>query len=164
MKKINFTKTLILLLTVFAFSMCEENGPIQFLLVDEFSTSVPVRGLQGQSSLSLSSSTDISQLLDNASSFLEADVESVFIEIENYSDNSINGNIEVLAGSISLLNETLTLSSSPKEVKIPSSASNILSIISSSQFPVKLNGSLSTPIADNDFSIKLTFKVRAKVQ
>lgn len=164
MKKIKLKQSILLLFTVFTFSMCEENGPIQFIIVDEFPTSVSVLGLEGQSSISINSSSDISDLLDNASSFVEADVESVTLALENYSGTSINGTIQVLASSMSLLNESLTLSTTPTTVAIPANASNILTLITSGSFPITLKGNLTSPLADNDFSIKLTFKVKAKVE
>ena len=45
MKKVNLMKTVILLFAVLAFSNCEENGAIQFVVVDEFSTSVNIKGI-----------------------------------------------------------------------------------------------------------------------
>ena len=46
MTKLNFMKSVILLFAVLAFSGCEENGPIQFIAVDEFEITLPIKVLK----------------------------------------------------------------------------------------------------------------------
>lgn len=165
MKKINLNKTVILLFAVFALSNCEENGPIQFIVIDDFSTTIPIKGLAGESSYSIESSTNISELLDNADTFVEADVESVTLELmDDFSGNSIDGNLSVSAGLIPFLNEDLSLTKSPSLIIIPDNVSNILTLITSGAFPISITGNTSSPLGDDDFTIKLTFKIKAKVE
>lgn len=165
MKKIKFLKPILLLVAVLLFSNCEENGEIQFIVVDEFETSVSVIGLEGQTSYSINSdNVNISDLLDNASAFVEADVESVTLQLMNYSGTAIAGNISVTAGQLPLFNQPVALSTTPQTVTIPAAASNILTLVTSGGFSSTITGTASEPIADNDFDIKMTFKIRATVE
>lgn len=165
MKKINFLKPILLLVAVFTFSMCEENGEIQFVVVDDFETTVTVSGLEGQTSYTINSNNvNTSDLLDNASSFVAADVESVTLQLVDYSGGSISGAISVSAGQIPLFNQPVALSSTPQTVSIDPSAGGILTLVTSGGFPVTITGTASEPIADNDFDIKMSFKIKATVQ
>lgn len=165
MKKINFIKSVILLFAVFTFSNCEENGDVQFIIIDDFPASVNLTGLVAQSSFTTNGSADISDLIEGASSYIEADVESVTIELDdNYSGTSIVGTITVSAGSFTLLNQSLTLTKDPIVVDIPANASNILSVITSGTMPVTVTGNATTLLGDDDFNINLSFKIKAKVE
>ena len=75
MKKIKLLKAAVLLFTIFAFINCEDNGEIQFIVVDEFESNATVSGLMGLSTIDVDQSMDVSDLLDNADAFIEADVE-----------------------------------------------------------------------------------------
>lgn len=165
MKKINLLKPLLLLFAVFTFSMCEEAGDIQFVIADDFDTTVAINGLKGETSYAFNTNDiDVNDLLENASEFLTADVESVTLALENYSGAAISGNISVMAGPIPLLSENVALSSTPVAVEIPANASNILSILSSGLFTATISGATSAPIADDNFNIKMTFRIKATVE
>lgn len=164
MKKINLLKSMLLLFTVLTLSNCEEDGAIQFIVVDDFSASVTVTGLEGQSSYTESGSTNISDLLEGASSFVEADVESITISLEDYSGTSIDGTVTVSAGSLTLINESVSLSTSPIVIDIPDNASDILNLISSGVVPITVSGTSTIPLEDNNFKINLILKVKAKIE
>ena len=167
MKKIKLIKTVLLLLFVaFAFSNCEEDGAIQFVVVDDFETNASVSGLEGLSSIDITRDINISDLLDNVSTFVEADVESVIITLNDYDGDSIEGNFSCSIGGISLFNQALELipGTATNPIAIPSSVSSILSSIESGNVQVQLTGSTNSPIADDDFSLNLKIKVKAKVE
>ncbi|MCG1035853.1 hypothetical protein [Polaribacter sargassicola] len=166
MKKIKVMKAVLLLCAVFAFSSCEENGEIQFIIKDDFDAVLLVKGAKDQTSFSLDSSVNISDLLANSSEFVYADVESVTLQLVDYSGESIDGTIEVLIdGNTTILNESVSLSETPTDpIIIPEEVSNIMDVISSETFPITVNTSSDEPIEDDDFSIKLTFVVKATVE
>lgn len=159
-------KAVLLLFTVFTLSNCEEDGEIQFIVVDDFETNAAVNGLSGLSSIDINQSMNVSDLLDNASEFVEADVESVIITLKDYSGTSIEGNFNLAIGSSTLVNQSLTLTSNvaTSPIAIPSNASDILSSITSGNVQVSLTGSTTAPIADDAFTLNLKFKIKAKVQ
>ena len=168
MKRIKFMKTALLLLFVAcAFSNCEEDGAIQFIVVDDFTTSVNFEGLAAESSFSENSSTNIAELLDGAASFVEADIESVTLELQDdFDGTSINGNIIVAVGSIVLIDQDVTITKGGSLViQVPVDAGNILSVISANVVPVSITGSsTSGALGDDDFTIDLLFKIRATVE
>lgn len=166
MRKFNLMKTVVLFITILAFSNCEENGPIQFIVADDFETSVVINNLGDQSSFTISSSTDISDLLDNADSFVETNIESVIAELgDDYSGTSINGTLKVSSGSVTFLDQSINLTKNPSvPIVIPSNSSDILSLISSGTFPISVSGTTTEPLGDNNFTLKLTFRVKATVE
>lgn len=165
MKKINFMKAVILLFSVIVLSNCEQNGPIQFIVIDDFSATASIKGLAEESSYSSDSTIDISELLDDVGVFLEADIESVTLELtDDFSGDSIDGNVSVSVGGVPIKNEYLSLTKSPSLIIIPSNVSDILTSIDSASFPVTITGDTLSPLGDDDFTIKLTFKVKVKVE
>ena len=167
MKRIKFMKTALLLFVAFAFSNCEEDGAIQFIVVDDFTTSVNFKGLAAESSFSGDSSTNIAELLEGAASFVEADIESVTLELQDdFDGTSINGNIIVAVGSIVLIDQDVTITKGGSLViQVPVNASDILSVISANVVPVSITGSsTSGTLGDDDFTIDLLFKIRATVE
>lgn len=165
MKKNRLIKTVVLLF-VLAFSNCEEDGPIQFVIVDDFETNASISGLVGLSSIDIDKVMDVSDLLDNVSIFVEADVESAIITLNDYDGNSIEGAFICSIGGVSLFNEALELipGKATNPIAIPSSVSSILSSIESGNVQVQLTGSTNSPIADDDFSLNLKIKIKAKVE
>ena len=165
MKKVNLMKIVILLFAVLAFSNCEENGAIQFVVVDEFLTSVNIKGLAAESSFTENSSTNIADLLAGLATFVEADIESVTLSLQDdFEGTSINGNMNVTVGSIVLFDQDVTLTKGGSLV-IQLPASNILSIISANVIPVSVTGtSTSGILGDDDFTIDVLFKIRATVE
>jgi hypothetical protein len=150
-----------------AFSNCQENGAIQFVLVDEFATSVNIKGLAAESSFTENSSINIADLLDGAATFIEADIESVTLELQDdFDGTSINGNMNVTVGSIVLFDQDITLTKGGSLViQVPVTASNILSVISANAVPVSVTGtSTSGILGDDDFTIDVLFKIRATVE
>jgi len=166
MKKIKLVKALTILFLAFTISSCEEDGEIQFQIVDDFPTSARVTGLQNATTISVSNTTDISDLLENASTFVEADVEKVTVTLaDDYSGSSISGTFDLKLGSVSLINQTLTLTKgSGVTIDIPASASNILTLISSGAFPFTLDATLNNPAGDDDFTLDLLFQIKATVE
>jgi hypothetical protein len=167
MEKFNLMKTGILLFVLLAFSNCQENGAIQFVLVDEFATSVNIKGLAAESSFTENSSINIADLLDGAATFVEADIESVTLELQDdFDGTSINGNMNVTVGSIVLFDQDVTLTKGdPLVIQVPVNASNILSVISANALPVSVTGtSTSGILGDDDFTIDVLFKIRATVE
>mgnify|MGYP000052238701 FL=1 len=165
MKKINTLKSLLLLITVLTFSMCEDSEKIQFVVKDSFDIEpIEIKGLKGQISYNLSTTADISELLDNASSFVKAEVESIAISLVDYSGNSIEGNIKISSGSLTFLDQNVSISETPSALTIPSGVINILSILKTGVFPVTIEGVVNPAIAGNDFELRLTFVVKAVVE
>jgi hypothetical protein len=169
MKKIKLMKTVLLLLfTVFAFSNCEEDGPIQFIVVDEFESNATVQGLQGQSTFNISQTSDVSDLLDNASTFVAAEVEKVTILINSdYSGSTIGGDFSLVIGGNTLIdNQRIDLSkiTPGAEIDIPVSSRDVLSNITSGQISFTFSGVADSEVEDDDFSLNLKFKIRATVQ
>jgi hypothetical protein len=172
MKRIKFMKTallllLLLLFVAFAFSNCEEDGAIQFIVVDDFTASVNFEGLAAESSFTENSSINIADLLDGAATFIEADIESVTLELQDdFDGTSINGNMNVTVGSIVLFDQDITLTKGGSLViQVPVTASNILSVISANAVPVSVTGtSTSGILGDDDFTIDVLFKIRATVE
>ena len=166
MKKTKLFKTLLILFVAFSFSNCEEDGAIQFAIVDDFETKATVSGLAGLSTIDIDQSMDVSDLLDNASTFVEADVESVIVTLEDYSGNAIEGTFDLKIGSSQLFNQTLVLTANQPTapIEIPANSSDILSSITSGIVQVDLSGSTTNPIADNNFTLNLKFKIKAVVE
>ena len=109
MKKIKLFKSIIMLFAVFTLSNCEENGEIQFIVVDDFESTAKVTGLNTTTSFTTSSSTNISDLLDGASTFVEANIEKVTFTLQDdYSGDSVSGTFQITVGSIDIT-QTLTL-------------------------------------------------------
>lgn len=168
MKNIKFFQTAIVLFLAFTLSSCEEDGPIQFQVVDDFETNATVTGLNGLSSIVIDQSMDITDLLDTGSEFVAADVESVIVTLNDYSGNAIVGNFDLTIGSSNLYDGPLSLTpevpTSP--ITIDAANSDILAAISSGIVQVKLNGSTTESIADdnNNFTLNLKFKIKATVQ
>lgn len=165
MKKIKLLKAMLFLFVAVSFTNCEEDGAIQFVVVDEFESNAVVTGLNTATSFETSSSTDISELLENAGSFVEADIETVTFTLQDdFSGDAIVGDFNLSVGPLSI-SRTLTLSKGvPAVVEIPVAASNILSVINSGFFPYTVGADFTQSPADDNFTINLKFKVRATVE
>ena len=163
MKNFKLVKTAIILFAVFAFSNCEDGEPIQFIVVDEVPTEISVQGFEGLSEYSTSSVADLSDLLDSATTFIEADVETITLALMDYSGTSIEGTIIITVGGIQLINEVVTLSSTAVSFTIPAVSSDILSSINSGLMTITMEGTTADPIADNDFVIVVTPTVRGLI-
>ena len=161
MKNFRIMKTLVLLVARLAFISCEENGPIQQVVKTDTSTSITVTDLDGKSSYSITDTADISELVDGVDVFVAAEIESVGLKLENYSGGTIEGNITVKVGGITLFtSETVSLSSVESVVTVPAAARNILTLIQSSsasgQFGITLEGNTTNgPITDDNDSFTL---------
>ena len=164
MKKLIFIKTIALLLTIVTFSNCEENGPVQFVVADDFENSVRVLGLDASSSYSTSGTVNISDLLENADVFVDSDIEKISLTLqEDYSGTSISGSFQIQIGTINAT-ETLTLNKGQEVVVNVPDASSILSVLTSGSFPYNFNVNLSSPVADDDFTINVKYRVKATVE
>ena len=164
MKKLFFFKTMVLLLAIVTFSNCEENGALQFVVADDFEISVRITGLDASSSYSTSGTVNISDLLDNADVFVDSNIEEISLTLQDdYSGTSISGSFQIQIGTIDVT-ETLTLSKGQEvEVNVPD-ASSILSLLTSGSFPYNFNVNLSSPVADDDFTINVKYRVKATVE
>jgi hypothetical protein len=164
MKNLKLMKIVVMLFAVFAFSNCEDGDPVQFIVVDEFPTPISVDGLQGQTAYSVTNTADISSLLDNAASFVAADIEKVSLVLSEYDGGSIEGTIKITVGDQVLFNESKTLSSTAVTLDIPANASDILNDINSGTMSITMEGTTIEPIADNAFIITVTPTVRGTVE
>ena len=164
MKKMNLLKSILVLFVAFTFSMCEESGEIQFVVEDDFPNEIAVNGLEGETSYTISDSADISELLDGAAKFVEADIKTVTLQLKDYSGSAINGNVRVKTGSLTLFDQAVNLTSTPTVITVPENASDILSAINSGTIAISLEGEASAPIEDNSFIIIVTVKVRGTVE
>lgn len=160
MKNFKLMKTAIVLFALLVFSNCEDGEPIQFIVVDEVPTEIAVQGFEGLSEYSTSSVADLSDLLDSATTFIEADVEKVTLSLMEYSEASITGTIKITVGGVDLINEDVTLSNTAVSFTIPPVNSDILGSINSGLMTITMEGTTATPIADNDFVILVTPTVR----
>jgi hypothetical protein len=164
MKNLKLMKIAVLFFAVFAFSNCEDGDPVQFIVVDEFPTPISVTGLEGQSAYSVTNTADISSLLDNAASFVAADIEKVSLVLSEYDGGSIEGTIKITVGDQVLFNESKTLSSTAVTLDIPANASDILNDINSGTMSITMEGTTIEPIEDNAFIITVTPTVRGTVE
>ncbi|MBU3009799.1 hypothetical protein KO506_00090 [Polaribacter vadi] len=165
MKKFKIIQTMLVLFVAFTFSNCEEDGEIQFIVIDEFESNAVVTGLNTATSFETSNSTNIQDLLDNASEFVEAEIEKVTLTLEDdFSGEAITGNFDLTVGPINI-NQTLTLTKGEGvEVIIPTNASSILSVVNAGVFPYVIKADFTQTPADDNFTINLKFKIKATVQ
>lgn len=163
MKKFKLMKTAVLLFTAFLLSNCETNESVEFVVIDSFPTEIDVIGLEGLSSYKIEGTADISDLLNNATTFIEADVETVAIALKGYSGTSIEGTVKVTTGETILFEQQLTLSTTETIVEIPASASNILDDINAGTISVIIEGTTTAPIESNAFVIVVTPTIRSTV-
>ena len=165
MKKIKLMKTVILLFAVLAFSNCEENGAIQFVVKDSFPTSIAVVGLMGQSSYAKEGTADVSELLENRAAFVEANIAFVTLKLENYDGAPILGSMKLTVNGMVLLDEDVILTSSDSDpIVIPESMGGILDAINSGTLTISLEGSTEQTIEDNDFIIVVTPTITGTVE
>jgi hypothetical protein len=165
MRNFKLVKTVILLFAVLAFSKCEENGAIQFVVKDSFPTPVAVVGLMGQSSYSKEDSVDISGLLDSGAAFIEANIDSVTLKLENYDGSPIIGSMKLTANGIVLLDEDVTLTSFDSDpIAIPEGLGGILDAINLGTLIISIEGITEQPIEDDDFIIVITPRVTGTVE
>lgn len=163
MKKIKLLKSMLLLFTVFTLTSCEEDGAIEFLVVDEFTTEVSIVGLEGSKAYTSTEVTDISDLLEDANRFIEANVESVTYTLKNYSGTSITGTMKLTIGGDVKIDQTVVLSATPLTIPIPTGSQDILADINSGEFSFSLEGTTTEAIEDNDFVIVVTSKIQGKI-
>ena len=123
-----------------------------------------MQGFEGLSEYSTSSVADLSDLLDSATTFIEADVEKITLVLMDYSGTSIEGTIIITVGGIQLINEDVILSSTAVSFTIPPVNSDILSSINSGLMTITMEGTTATLIASNNFIIEVTPTVRGTVE
>ena len=167
MKKMRLMKVAILFLTILAFSNCDEDGAIQFIVVDEFETSAKVTGLSGQTTFNVTDNTDISDLLDGVDRFVDAEVEKVTLTLVEgtHSAGVFGGQFAVSVGGVQLIDYVGALTEgTPVTVTVPAAAANILNVVQAGSLPFALSGTLVNPGVDNDFTINLKFKIKGTVE
>lgn len=165
MKNLKLMKTVLLLFAIVAFSSCEDDGQIQFVVVDEFETEAKIVGLATQTGFTVTNTTDISELIDNSASFVEAEIEKVTVTLQDdFSGASIPLNLNVSVGGVPVLNQLFTLNKGVGVEVDLSTAANILGTISSGTFPFEVTGTSTSALGDNDFTLKLVFKLKAIVE
>lgn len=168
MKKNNLLKpVMVLLIAMLTFSNCEENGEIQFIVVDEFETNARIQNLQGLTVFSITNTTDISDLLDGADKFVDADIEKVTLTLVSGSHSAgiFGGAFSVnVNGEEKISFEGQLIENSPVEVTVPANVTDILSVLQGGVLPFEFSGVVLNPIADDDFTINLKFKIKAIVE
>ena len=169
MTKLNFMKSVVLLFSVLAFSGCEENGPIQFIAVDEFEITLPISGAQNEFSFDYTSpsesSIDISELLGEASSFVELYVEELTVTLEDYSENKIALDLKVSIDRLPFdYNHSLELTSGIATSVDLKNTLDLLTLISKTSIPITVKGESSGILADDNFTLKLKLKIKGIVE
>ena len=169
MTKLNFMKSVALLFAVLAFSGCEENGPIQFIAVDEFEITLPIKGAQNELSFDYTSpaesSIDISELLGEASSFVELYVEELTVTLEDYSGNKIALDLKVFIGELRFdYNHSLELTSGIATSIDLKNTLDLLTLISKTSIPITVTGESSGISAGDDFKLNLKLKIKGIVE
>ena len=165
MKNFKFVKIAFLLIAVVAFSNCEDNGPIQSVVVDEFEFPVDVLGMSGESIYGPTiPPVDISKLLENVSSFVGLKIIDATVTLgDDYSGDKIAGNFTLIAGGQTIFDQSEEfVKGTPKRIDIL--VKDILAGISSSKIPVTVKGESSTVLGDDDFTIKVIIRVSAIVE
>ena len=159
-------KTVILFFAVFALSNCEEDGAIQFVIVDEFETNAKVTGLKGVTTFNVTNTTDISDLLDWVDKFVDAEVEKVTLTLgDDHSTGVLAGTFVVKVGNKTLISFIGVLQKGqPKVIDVPSNAANILSVIQNKNLPFNFSAVLVNPGVDDDFTVNLKFKIKGTVE
>jgi hypothetical protein len=167
MKKMKLMKIAILFLAVLTFSNCEEDGEIQFIVVDEFETNAKVTNLSGQTTFSITDNTDISDLLDGVDRFVDAEVEKVTLTLVDgtHDAGAFGGQFAVSVGGVQLIAYSGVLTEgTPVEVVVPAAAANVLNVVQDGLFPFELSGTLDNTGVDDDFTINLKFKIKGTVE
>jgi len=165
MKNFKLMKTVFLLFALIAFSNCEDNGPIQSVVVDEFEFNLDVLGMSGERSYGPTiPPVDISKLLENFSSFVGLKIIDATVTLEDdYSGDKIAGNFTLTAGGQTIFDQSEEfVKGTPKRIDIL--VKDILAGISSSKIPVTVEGKSSTVLGDDDFTIKVIIRVSAIVE
>lgn len=161
MKNFKILKTVVLLVAVMAFSSCDEDGPIQQEVKTNQETTIQVNGLKGESAYTISDSADIQDLLDSATEFVEAEIDQVKLRIDGYSGSSIEGNITLKVGAITLFtSQTVSLTDEDTTISIPAAVRDVVTLINGGTFNISLVGTTTTPIADDAFQLIVTPRIR----
>ena len=169
MINLNFRKSFVLLFAVLAFSACEENGPIQFVAVDEFEITLPILGAQNEVSFDYTSpaqnSIDISELLGEASSFVELYVEELTVTLQDYSGDKIALDLEVSALGLPFdYNQAIELTPGIATSIDLKNTLDLLLFLSSTSIPLTVKGVSSGVLADDNFTLKLKLKIKGVVE
>ncbi|MFL3661191.1 MAG: hypothetical protein ACI6PN_05515 [Polaribacter sp.] len=165
MINLNFRKSFVLLFAVLAFSACEENGPIQFVAVDEFEITLPILGAQNEVSFDYTSpaqnSIDISELLGEASSFVELYVEELTVTLQDYSGDKIALDLEVSALGLPFdYNRAIELTPGVATSIALENTLDLLLFLSSTSIPLTVKGESAGILADDNFTLKLKLKIK----
>jgi len=165
MTNLNFRKSFVLLFAILAFSGCEENGPIQFIAVNEYEITLPILGAQNEVSFDHTSSTqnsiDISELLGEASTFVELYVEELTVTLQDYSGDKIALDLEVSAlGSLFDFNQAIELTPGVAMSIDLKNTLDLLLFLSSTSIPLTVKGVSSGVLADDNFTLKLKLKIK----
>ncbi|WP_405606713.1 hypothetical protein [Polaribacter sp. Asnod1-A03] len=166
MKKIKHLKLIFFLFLGFCLSSCEEGGPIQFIVVDEFESGIlEVKGQEGESGFSVTESADISGLIENSADFVEAEIEEVRIVLkDDYSGNPISLSLHIVIDGETVVDQDLILEQGVEKTLDLTESVDILNSITSGNFPFVISGTSASPLEDNDFTINMIFKVKATVE
>lgn len=165
MTNLNFRKSFVLLFAILAFSGCEENGPIQIIAVNEYEITLPILGAQNEVSFDHTSSTqnsiDISELLGEASTFVELYVEELTVTLQDYSGDKIALDLEVSAlGSLFDFNQAIELTPGVAMSIDLKNTLDLLLFLSSTSIPLTVKGVSSGVLADDNFTLKLKLKIK----
>lgn len=164
MKKMKLLKSLLILFVAISFSNCEEDGPIQIVVADNVPVEISVKGLANSSSYTTNSLLEIGEIKDKAGQFMNLNVESVTLTLQDYSGTSISGNVKVDLLNANVVDEDVVLTNgiASSVITIPSGQSNILSQVASGQVPISINLTSSAPLGDDDFKVVFTFRVKGQ--
>lgn len=171
---ISFLKMLgICVLTFTTVAMSCDDDPIQFVINDDFESEINISGSMGQSSFSQSGTLDISNLIDEAGEvFVNFTIVSVEATLENYDDggnNTLSGNMACNVTS-PLTAQLFVTQSLTNNVATNVSLANIdfnsyiNELTNNPSIAYSVAGTTSSPIADDNFSIKLKFELQGTIQ
>lgn len=164
MKKIKLLNAVLILFTAFTLTNCEEDGEIQFIVVDEFESNVLITGLNTTTSFETSGTTDVSDLLDNVSEFVDAQIDDVTLTLQDdYSGDDISGTFKITIGTV-VFEDSLTLTKGVATKLTLPATSDIVSVINSGSFTYTVNANFTEAPADESFTLNIKFEIKATVQ
>jgi hypothetical protein len=164
----NITKAFAIMFFFTLFS-CEESDLLNFTITDDFESDIVLTGLADEPDFSANGNTiDLSGLLEDSEKLKNLKISSVSITLlDDYSETEINGTMSVTINETSIFNNTPI----DLEVGVPFvindiSTIDILNTLTNlNTFQYNVSGALddNQTLDDDNFTIKVSFEVKAKV-
>lgn len=172
MKKSVFFKPFLGFICLLTLTMCSEDGPIQFIVEDDFNTTAVFVGVADESSFANSGLVDISELASDANEVLKkAEIKSITLTLQDdFSRSSLTFDATLKTGPSNVIvlmnNQTITLTKGTSLTIDLTTAVDILSYLTSnnSMLSYDFSGASETTIGDDDFSILISLEVSSIVE